>query len=60
MVCPRCKSTQLRCVDSRPVNGTVKRRRRCMKCGYRFSTVEVHAADFEKLNGRCAPKAKEE
>ena len=31
-----------------------------MECGYRFSTVEVHAADFEKLNGRCAPKAKEE
>lgn len=49
MLCPKCRSVQLRCVDSRPVKDTVKRRRHCLKCGYRFSTVEVHAAAFEKM-----------
>lgn len=41
MPCPKCKSKQVIVVDSRPYGYTVKRRRRCMDCGYRFSTVEV-------------------
>lgn len=40
MRCPKCKSYNQRIVDSRPANNTVKRRRECLDCGFRFNTVE--------------------
>lgn len=42
MKCPICGgNTEVR--DSRPKVDTIYRRRRCVKCNYRFSTVEVEA-----------------
>lgn len=41
MICPKCKSDQLHCVDSRPAPESVRRRRECLECGHRFSTIEI-------------------
>ena len=43
MRCPNCKETGTRVLDSRPVNdGTsVRRRRECDACHYRFTTFEM-------------------
>ncbi len=42
MHCPVCRSKETRVIDSRlaPDGMTIRRRRECEKCGYRFSTLE--------------------
>ena len=42
MLCPLCNYDNTKVTDSRPAADgvSVKRRRECVKCGYRFSTVE--------------------
>lgn len=42
MYCPVCKSTETKVVDSRLSSEgfSIRRRRECLKCNYRFSTVE--------------------
>ncbi len=40
MRCFKCKSDTI-VKDSRPKDGSIRRRRRCLKCGNRFSTIEV-------------------
>lgn len=40
MNCPKC-DCDTNIVDSRRVEGTIRRRRECQCCGYRFSTKEV-------------------
>lgn len=42
MHCPICRSTDTRVIDSRvtPDGLTIRRRRECVKCQYRFSTIE--------------------
>jgi len=42
MYCPVCQSKETKVVDSRLSQGgmTVRRRRECIKCSYRFSTLE--------------------
>ena len=48
MECPLCFcSTKV--VDSRPDEDCVNRRRRCISCGYRFSTVEIDMDAYKKL-----------
>lgn len=49
MKCPKCGSTSLSCIDSRPINETIRRRRKCMKCGQRFSTYEIRTEDYYGL-----------
>ncbi len=43
--CPQCASPETECKDSRPVNyegeSSVRRRRQCKSCGFRFSTFEL-------------------
>jgi transcriptional regulator NrdR family protein len=39
--CPHCGSQQLRVTYTDRVKSTMKRRRACLVCDYRFSTVEV-------------------
>lgn len=41
MNCPKCQSLQVAVVDSRPYKDTIRRRRLCSDCGFRFSTLEV-------------------
>lgn len=42
MRCPKCGHEDTRVIDSRvqDVNNTIKRRRECRKCHYRFTTFE--------------------
>ena len=47
MRCPKCKSSMLKCIDSRPINGRTRRRYECLKCRERFSTVEISVEDYK-------------
>ncbi|KOP83697.1 transcriptional regulator NrdR [Cytobacillus solani] len=42
MKCPSCQSNNTRVLDSRPVDDyrSIRRRRECEACGYRFTTFE--------------------
>jgi transcriptional repressor NrdR len=42
MKCPRCENTSTRVIDSRDLEGgsTIRRRRECEACSYRFTTYE--------------------
>ncbi len=41
MQCPYCGSTETKVVNSRPTShGTIRRRRQCLLCGKRFTTIE--------------------
>lgn len=42
MRCPKCGCEESKVVDSRPSEGNdaIRRRRECVKCGYRFTTYE--------------------
>lgn len=42
MECPNCGHAETKVIDSRPHddNKSIKRRRECLECGYRFSTFE--------------------
>lgn len=46
--CPRCNG-ESRVFNSRDVNGARWRRRRCVQCGHRYSTYEIHAKEYERL-----------
>ena len=43
LACPACGSPDSFVVDSRPVNGQVRRRRRCERCDARYTTYEAIA-----------------
>ena len=42
MKCPRCDADNDKVIDTRTVEGNsvIRRRRECLACNYRFSTVE--------------------
>lgn len=50
MTCPHCDG-ETRVVDSRPTQDNVRRRRQCLICGERFTTVEVDIDMFERMQG---------
>ncbi len=43
MKCPSCESENIKVIDSRPVpeNNSIRRRRECLDCKFRFTTYEV-------------------
>lgn len=43
MICPKCKFKMTSVIDSRKKSSgyLTRRRRKCNKCGYRFTTKEV-------------------
>ena len=50
MSCPRCGSIERHdVVDSRPEEKMVRRRRHCHACDTRFTTYEVSAFDYRKV-----------
>lgn len=56
MHCPFCQSEETKVVDSRLADGgkSVRRRRECIQCGVRFTTMESAEIDFPmvvKQNG---------
>lgn len=44
--CPHCQHTKAMTLDSRPVDGKIRRRKLCGGCGRRFSTLEMSQVDF--------------
>lgn len=40
MFCPSCGTDELKVIDSRAQHDSIKRRRSCISCGYRFTTFE--------------------
>lgn len=49
MHCPVCASSMTTVVNSRPIDVSVRRRRQCVKCDYRWSTYEISAEAFNAL-----------
>lgn len=41
MKCPECGHDDSKVIDSRPTENKVRRRRECIKCGFRFTTYEI-------------------
>lgn len=48
MICPKCKSFQVKCIDSRPYLTPIRRRKECVTCGHRFTTIEVTVLAYKK------------
>lgn len=46
--CPKCNG-ESRVIDSRDGETARRRRRRCLRCRHRYSTYEIHAAEYDKL-----------
>lgn len=64
MKCPACHHADTKVTDSRIVNDgmAIRRRRACLKCGFRFSTyeeVEILNLTVIKRDGRTEPYSKE-
>lgn len=63
MQCPSCRFEETKVVDSRAAadNTTIRRRRECLKCSFRFSTyeqIEILDLTVFKKNGRREPYQK--
>ena len=48
MDCPVC-GTSTYVIDSRPQCDHVKRRRACLDCGFRFSTIEIDVDMYKRM-----------
>lgn len=63
MRCLRCKESDTRVIDSRIIEDgfTIRRRRECQRCGYRFTTYEKLELDIMivKKDGRREPYNRE-
>lgn len=51
MNCPGCNASQVKVVDSRPMDSgaVVRRRRGCMECGHKWTTYEVDSDQLQFL-----------
>lgn len=64
MKCPKCQKETLKVNEKRDLEGeaTIRRRRECTTCGYRFTTyerIEIPSLLVVKKNGRKEPYARE-
>lgn len=49
MICRKCGS-ETHCIDSRDSKGnSIRRRRECVSCGYRFTTYEISDVALAEL-----------
>lgn len=48
IICEKCGSTHLKTCDSRETMGIKRRCKRCLDCGDKFTTYEIHKDDFIK------------
>lgn len=58
MLCPYCGHDDSKVIDSRTVNDSVRRRRRCLQCERRFTTyerIEPYGLVVVKKDGRREP-----
>ena len=54
MECPKCGTTETRIIltSISTVEPLTTRRRRCLRCGVEFETVEMYMKDYERLSYR--------
>ena len=53
LLCPKCNGGTT-VYDSRPKkDGTTKRYRECLNCGFRFKTVEIAEAKLKERDVNC-------
>ncbi len=45
MKCPKCGFTDSKVIDSRPGDNSIRRRRECLSCQFRFTTYETYELD---------------
>lgn len=59
MYCPACSSTEIKVLDSRPYLDTnqIRRRRQCLQCEHRFSTIETIETGMPKIIKRSGSLA---
>ncbi|MBN9643327.1 transcriptional regulator NrdR [Corynebacterium mendelii] len=57
MLCPFCREDSSKVLDSRSVGQgtTIRRRRQCTSCGYRFTTMEKAVLLVQKRSGVVEP-----
>lgn len=48
MTCPKCNE-KTRVIDSTTGEDSTIRRRECVECGFRFSTIEIDKDLYERL-----------
>jgi transcriptional regulator NrdR family protein len=48
MLCPMC-SGESKVINSRPSEDSVYRRRECLECSHRFSTVEIDMELYDRM-----------
>ena len=49
MKCAKCGGKNFDCIDTRRVSDTIRRRKVCLDCGYRFSTQEISIEEYHDL-----------
>lgn len=49
MTCPICNSASSCITDSRKTGHGIRRRRQCLDCGLRFSTMEIEMENYLQL-----------
>jgi|TARA_B100001094_G_scaffold92971_2_gene88844 transcriptional regulator NrdR family protein len=54
MKCEKCQA-ETQVFDSRPKDNTIKRRRRCVKCKHRFTTVEMYLTQVNQVSPEPEP-----
>lgn len=64
MKCPNCANDDSKVLDSRPIDDglAIRRRRECIKCGFRFSTheeMEILDLTVVKRDGKKEPYMRE-
>lgn len=47
MNCPKCNSLQLNVISTREHEEGIRRRRGCLVCGFRFTTVEIGMKEYK-------------
>ena len=55
MKCEKCQA-ETQVYDSRPKDDTIKRRRKCVKCKHRFTTVEMYLTQVNQIVDEVVPK----
>lgn len=46
--CPKCNG-ESKVIDSRDEESARRRRRRCERCKYRYTTYEIHADEYNRI-----------
>ena len=48
MICPYCNADNSKVINSRQQDGYRWRRYKCLSCGERYTTREIHKSEFQK------------